>query len=214
MRLKLHTNATLIQNYMFRTTFCLSPILMFRITHDWIVTWIHGCVPINSTWPSDAIWRQRSRSTLAQVMACCLTAPSHYLNQCWLIIINEVQRHSLGRNVMRDVPTDNSLTLDLNVLKSYGNYLQFQTHNYVSKTLMLYGKFSEREGYWVEILWMLVWNVRGSKKTAKMTKLRAFLQTLQQHREQKSTRVIYPLEYISTLVKFPQISQWINSTDI
>ena len=27
-------------------------------------------------------WRQRSGSTLAQVMACCLTAPSHYLNQC------------------------------------------------------------------------------------------------------------------------------------
>ena len=45
---------------------------------------------INSLWPSDAIWRQRSGSTLAQVMACCLTAPSHYLNQCWLII-SEVQ---------------------------------------------------------------------------------------------------------------------------
>ena len=40
----------------------------------------------NSLWPSDAIWRQRSGSPLAQVMACCLTAPSHYLNQCWLII--------------------------------------------------------------------------------------------------------------------------------
>ena len=40
----------------------------------------------NSLWPSDTIWRQRSGSTLAQVMACCLTAPSHYLNQCWLII--------------------------------------------------------------------------------------------------------------------------------
>ena len=26
-------------------------------------------------------------------MACCLTAPSHYLNQCWLII-SEVLRHS------------------------------------------------------------------------------------------------------------------------
>ena len=25
-------------------------------------------------------------STLAQVMACCLTTPSHYLDQCWLII--------------------------------------------------------------------------------------------------------------------------------
>ena len=48
---------------------------------------------INSLWPSDAIWRQRSGSTLAQVMACCLMAPSHYLNQRWLII-NEVQWHS------------------------------------------------------------------------------------------------------------------------
>ena len=33
--------------------------------------------------PSDAIWRQRSGSTVAQEMACCLTAPSHYLNQCY-----------------------------------------------------------------------------------------------------------------------------------
>ena len=32
------------------------------------------------------IWRQGSWSTLVQVMACCLTAPSHYLNHCWLII--------------------------------------------------------------------------------------------------------------------------------
>ena len=45
---------------------------------------------INSLWPSDPIWRHRYGSTLAQVMACCLTAPSHYLNQCWLII-SEVQ---------------------------------------------------------------------------------------------------------------------------
>ena len=40
---------------------------------------------VNSLRPSDAIWRQWSWTTLAQVMACCLTAPSHYLNQCWLI---------------------------------------------------------------------------------------------------------------------------------
>ena len=32
---------------------------------------------VNSLWPSDTIWRHRSGSTLAQVMACCLTAPSH-----------------------------------------------------------------------------------------------------------------------------------------
>ena len=47
-------------------------------------------LPVNPLWPSDAIWWQRSGSTLAQVMTCCLTAPSHYLNQCWLII-SEVQ---------------------------------------------------------------------------------------------------------------------------
>ena len=38
--------------------------------------------PINSLWPSDPLRRQGNESTLAQVMACCLTAPSHYLNQC------------------------------------------------------------------------------------------------------------------------------------
>ena len=42
------------------------------------------CLKINSLWPSDAIWRHRSWSTLAQVMACCLSAPSHYLNECWI----------------------------------------------------------------------------------------------------------------------------------
>ena len=41
---------------------------------------------VNSVWPSDAIWRHRSGATLVQVMACCLAAPSHYLNKCWVII--------------------------------------------------------------------------------------------------------------------------------
>ena len=37
---------------------------------------------INSLGPSDAIWRQKTWSTLAQVMAWCRQATSHYLNQC------------------------------------------------------------------------------------------------------------------------------------
>ena len=41
---------------------------------------------LNSLWPSDTIRRHISESALSQVMICCLTAPSHYLNQCWLII--------------------------------------------------------------------------------------------------------------------------------
>ena len=40
----------------------------------------------DSLWPSEAILRHRSGSTLTQVMAWCLTVWSHYLNQCWLLI--------------------------------------------------------------------------------------------------------------------------------
>ena len=40
-------------------------------------------VIFNSSWPSDTIWWHRSGSTLPQVKAYCLTAPSHYLNPCW-----------------------------------------------------------------------------------------------------------------------------------
>ena len=53
--------------------------------------WVIG---INSLWPIDAIWWHRSGSTFAQEMA---WAPSHYLNQCWLII-REVQWLSYESN--------------------------------------------------------------------------------------------------------------------
>ena len=55
---------------------------------------------VNSFGPSNAIWWLRCGSTLAQVMACCLTAPSHYLNQCWFLI-SEVLWHSLESNFAR-----------------------------------------------------------------------------------------------------------------
>ena len=76
--------------------------------YRWIHHWDQSiCVYIiNSLWPSDAIWRKRSRSTLAQVMACCLTAPSHYLNQRWLIV-SKVQWHSPEGNFTRDASTIN-----------------------------------------------------------------------------------------------------------
>ena len=53
----------------------------------WDNTKFSHAFSINSLWPSVAIWWHRSGTTLAQVMACCLTAPSHYLNQHWLLII-------------------------------------------------------------------------------------------------------------------------------
>ena len=61
------------------------------------------CLPslVNSLWPSDAIWWHWSGSALAQVMACCLRAPSHYLNQCRLII-SMVHLHSYEGSFTRD----------------------------------------------------------------------------------------------------------------
>ena len=41
----------------------------------------------------------RSGSTLVHIMACCLTAPSHYLNQCWFII-SKVPLHSSERIII------------------------------------------------------------------------------------------------------------------
>ena len=61
---------------------------------------------INSLGPSDTIWRQRSGSTLARLMACCLTAPNHYLNQCWLII-SKVEWHSSEGKFTRDTSAIN-----------------------------------------------------------------------------------------------------------
>ena len=58
---------------------------------------------VNSLWPSGVTWRHRTGSTLARVMACCLTAPSHYLNQCWLII-SKAQYHSSEGNSIKDTP--------------------------------------------------------------------------------------------------------------
>ena len=40
------------------------------------------------------IWCHRTWSILVQVLACCLMSPSHYPNQCWLIMITEVLWHS------------------------------------------------------------------------------------------------------------------------
>ena len=64
---------------------------------------MHICVIqwVNSLSLSDTIWPPRSGSILVQVNDCCLTAPSHYLNQCWLI--RKVHWHS-----SRDKPAINN----------------------------------------------------------------------------------------------------------
>ena len=91
---------------------------LWRITAiGWIIIWtmvigalIQVGTVINSLGPSDAIWRHGTRSTLAQVMACCLTAPSHYLNQCWLIISKVLWQAPVGY-FKRDTPIHKLITL-------------------------------------------------------------------------------------------------------
>ena len=46
------------------------------------LNWSSDSHSVDSLWPCDAIWHM---SELTKVMACCLTAPSHYLSQCCLI---------------------------------------------------------------------------------------------------------------------------------
>ena len=73
------------------------------------------CQWVNSLWPSVAIWRHRSGSALVQVMACCRTAPSHYLNLCWLII-GKVPWHSSDGIILRKPE-------DINQYKKNENYI-------------------------------------------------------------------------------------------
>ena len=51
-----------------------------------IFLYINSTHGVNTLWPSDNKWWHKSGYTLSQVVACCLMAPSHYLNQCCLII--------------------------------------------------------------------------------------------------------------------------------
>ena len=107
----------------------LSPSLYTqRITHT--CTYFVGITPkihipichlthghVNLLGPSDAILRPKSGSTLAQVMACWLTAPSHYLNQCWLII-SKIWWHSSEGNFIRSTSaTIHKFSLKITYLK-------------------------------------------------------------------------------------------------
>ena len=78
---------------------------------------LNGSIALNSLWPSDTIWRHKTRSTLAQVMACCLTAPSHYLNQCWLSSVRSHGIHLMALSLDDAKIPINKTRLKIAVLK-------------------------------------------------------------------------------------------------
>ena len=84
------------------------PIIKIRRSHNLLIFImripLHYTVPgqvrpksLTELWIIDAVWHQRTWSTLVQVISCCPTAPSHYQNQYWLII-SEVLQNSPGGN--------------------------------------------------------------------------------------------------------------------
>ena len=79
-----------------------------------LVTVASSEVWLNTLWLSAVIWQQQSWSILVQVMAWCLMAPSHYLNQsCWLII-SEVCGIHLREN-SQEMPKISILDMSLKV---------------------------------------------------------------------------------------------------
>ena len=81
---------------------------------------------INSIWPRDVIWWHKSRLTLAWVMACCLMAWSHYLNQGWLLI-SKVPWHSHESNITVSAQAFNCImNLKIILLKITATILRFQ----------------------------------------------------------------------------------------
>ena len=93
-------------------------------------TWVGSLWPmtsydITSLSPSDIMWRHRSESTVAQVMAWYRQAPSHYLNQC-RFLISEVQWHSSESNFRASTPVsiqhNESETKTFKIIATYPQY--------------------------------------------------------------------------------------------
>ena len=91
-----------------QSSFGINSESLFLTLSSYIIpgSWNNFLCLFTSLWPSDPIWQHKSGSTLYQVMACCITAPSHYLNQCWLII-NRDQLLSSKCNFTRDTSAIN-----------------------------------------------------------------------------------------------------------
>ena len=93
---------------------------------------------MNPIWPSGAIWRHRSGPTLAQVMACCLTAPSHYMNQCWLVI-NKAQWHS----------SECDLSCDNSAINHWNQFKKIRILNWIQMCQGGNGSWLVTATYWI-----------------------------------------------------------------
>ena len=108
---------------------------------EWISNFASYFIMYVSTCPCWDDWSQHwLRSTLAQVIACCLTAPSNCLNQYWLIF-SKVQWLSVGGNLARDTvhPSITKISFTITCLKFYSNLTGANELNHVSKRAPWFG---------------------------------------------------------------------------
>ena len=102
-----------------------------------------------------SLWQHRSGSTLPQVIVCCLLAPSHYLNQCWLVI-SEIKWQS---------PEDD-YTKDSSDINCWNKHNKANLRDLIAATgLVILLKFDPNHRFFVpcdlEIWWMALKNNRA-----------------------------------------------------
>ena len=97
---------------------CRASAVMVLTLFSWnilvsAVNWL-----INSLWTSDATWHHGSGSTLAQVMACCLTARSHTWTNVDYWSVRSIDIHM--KAISLDIPQPSVTEISLKII-----YLKF-----------------------------------------------------------------------------------------
>ena len=105
----------------------------------------HGNCFLNS------IWWHKTGSTLVQAMACCLMAPSHYLNQCWLIISDVQWQSPEGNFTEIHQPPTTKFSFKINHLKLHSSLPEAN-----ELTLVMYSKWCRSSPTFVQICSLLL----------------------------------------------------------
>ena len=103
------------------------------------------------------IWRQRSGSTLAQVMACCLTAPSvqaiTWSNVDWSSLKSS-DRHIKAISLDMPQPSITKICLKITYLKFHSNFLG--GNELIKCVCKSHALFALPSGCWLKRNWMFI----------------------------------------------------------
>ena len=130
-----------IDSITYRDTFCSEGRVRFVL--------IRRLIYIDSLGPSDSIRRQRSGSTLAQVMACCLTAQSHYQNRTNVDLpsgrSSDIHRRTISQEIPQ--PSITEIIWRIKYLKYYSNFPGANELNYSVIRMLWPGHPAKRRNY-------------------------------------------------------------------